>query len=60
VNPPERSRDLRVIAERCRVSGTEHRPAGALAATSQFPTTIAMRDSREIHVIARGAWRILP
>jgi hypothetical protein len=53
VNPPARGRDLHVIADRCRVSGTGHRSGG-------FPTTMAPADSREIHVILRGIWPILP
>jgi hypothetical protein len=53
VNPPARGRDLHVIADRCRVSGSGH-------ACVHFSTTIAHADSREIHVILHDLWTILP
>jgi hypothetical protein len=60
VNSPAPGRDLRVIAARCRVSGSGHRRCQHPDAARRNPDDDARGDWREIRVILAASWRILP
>jgi hypothetical protein len=59
VNPPGRRRDLRVIAGRCRVSGSGHRRLSSSGHPPANPDDGRGADWREIRVIGAARWRIL-
>jgi hypothetical protein len=59
VNSPARRRDLRVIARRCRVSGSGHRTAVKIRTSAAISDDGRRTDWREIRVIGAARWRIL-
>jgi hypothetical protein len=59
VNSPARRRELRVIAGRCRVSGSGHRRLSSSGHSTAIPDDGRRVDWREIHVIGARRWRIL-
>jgi hypothetical protein len=64
VNSPAPSRDLHVIAARCRVSGSSHQrcqhPDAARRNPDDNRCDVRRGDWREIRVILAASWRILP